>query len=204
MKINQPEGGLPNMFIDKTKNKELTESNFVKIIDFFKFNIYRKITSTCINIKEGVKNLIKWSPVIWNDRDFDYIFIFRILKFKLEQMEKRFRECDYTMDSQKNAREIKQCIKILNRIINQDYCNIAFMFHDKKWGNLFMELHDSEIEDDESHPLVLHREKVRNLNDQEEEKKEFRRCMDQENYLENQDIEYLFKIINKHIRKWWD
>lgn len=32
----------------------------------------------------------------------------------------------------------------------------------------------------------------------------FRRAGKHSDYMEKQDIEYLFKYLNKHIQKWWD
>ena len=36
------------------------------------------------DIKQGFKNLWKWLPVIWKDRDWDTHFIYELLKKKLE------------------------------------------------------------------------------------------------------------------------
>ena len=36
------------------------------------------------DIAKGIKNLWKWFPVIWKDRDWDNYFIFEALKFKLK------------------------------------------------------------------------------------------------------------------------
>ena len=37
------------------------------------------------NFVKGVKNLWKWFPVIWKDRDWDDHYIFEVLKFKLNK-----------------------------------------------------------------------------------------------------------------------
>jgi hypothetical protein len=34
-------------------------------------------------IKQGVKNLIYWFPIIWKDRNWDSHYIFEIMKHKL-------------------------------------------------------------------------------------------------------------------------
>lgn len=192
------------MMIDKTKNKKLTESKFEKVIDFFKFKVFDRINSKYINFKIGIRNLIKWAPAVWKDRNYDYTFIFEILKFKLEQVEKLHRYYGHTLDSERRANEINRAIKILNRLTKQQYHEIAFMFHDKKWGDIILEVHDSEDEKTKSYPVETYRENVNNEDDEEQEKKELFRCMHQENYLEKQDIEYLFRIMNKYIRGWWD
>jgi len=37
------------------------------------------------DIINGVKNLYKWFPIVWKDRDHDHYFIYETLRFKLEQ-----------------------------------------------------------------------------------------------------------------------
>lgn len=71
-------------------------------------------------IKTGVKNLIKWFPLIWKDRNFDQGYLYDILYFKLGEMQKFF-ESDYTysMDAKEYAKQIKECKELLYRIINE-------------------------------------------------------------------------------------
>jgi len=37
-----------------------------------------KIRDAYYNIKNGVSNLIKWTPTIWKDRDFDHFYFHEI------------------------------------------------------------------------------------------------------------------------------
>ena len=38
------------------------------------------------NLKNGIRNLIKWWPVIWRDRDWDHSYLSRLIEFKLVSM----------------------------------------------------------------------------------------------------------------------
>jgi len=73
------------------------------------------------NIIRGIKNLIKWFPIIWKDRDWDQAYIEYMLQFKLEQMYKRFKDpyrTDVDWDypsSKKSLKALKICITILER-----------------------------------------------------------------------------------------
>ena len=43
------------------------------------------------NIKQfthNIHNLIYWFPIIWNDYDWDYIFMLKIMRHKLNSMQK--------------------------------------------------------------------------------------------------------------------
>ncbi len=51
-----------------------------------------KINNFFRSIKYGIKNLITWFPIIWKDRDWDHWYLYKILRFKLIQMENLQRE----------------------------------------------------------------------------------------------------------------
>ena len=71
-------------------------------------------------IRNGIRNLIKWFPVIWKDRNFDHGYLYTILEFKLDNMQKFF-ESDYTysMDAKEYGKQIKECKELLIRIHNE-------------------------------------------------------------------------------------
>jgi len=145
-----------------------------------------------------VKTLLYWFPIIWKDEDWDYIFLLKILRYKLVSMKTFFNsnEC-HTYKAEERAKEMGLCIKLLDRIIKDEYNEIAHFFHNKKWGNIVASV-------DENKSLSLIRPNIKSEKDREQEKKEFLKCIDQERYLERQDIRYLFKIINKKVESWWD
>ena len=47
------------------------------------------------NIKNGIKNLWKYRKVIWNDRWYDYSYIFKLLEFKLKDTIKNWDNAHY-------------------------------------------------------------------------------------------------------------
>ncbi len=88
-------------------------------------------------IKGRFKKLWYWLPVIWNDYDFDYAYFWIIMQHKLKSM-RNFFNSDYAFgaNSKKDAEKMDLCIKVLDRIINEDYLENAHMWHDKKWGGV--------------------------------------------------------------------
>lgn len=38
------------------------------------------------SLMRGIKNVVRWFPIIWRDRDFDWSFLVRIVVAKLEFM----------------------------------------------------------------------------------------------------------------------
>ena len=46
------------------------------------------LTRFYYNVKNGIRNLWKWRKVVWNDRPWDYVYIFKALRFKLDETQK--------------------------------------------------------------------------------------------------------------------
>ena len=78
-------------------------------------------------IPTGITNLIKWSPIIWNDRDFDQAYMYEMLRFKLKNMEDFFySDRTWCIGSERRAKEIKICRILLDRIIKEEYGEFDF------------------------------------------------------------------------------
>lgn len=84
-------------------------------------NLSRKITEWWYFITRGIKNLVYWFPLIWNDRDWDHAYMEYILLHKLKRMYKRFSDptatyVDWTYEySAKALQALRICIVILER-----------------------------------------------------------------------------------------
>jgi len=76
------------------------------------------------NFWRGVKNIFQWIPVIYNDRHWDYVFIFIILKHKLDLM-LQYRKHDSAMmhyvKEEEDNEKIKKVIEALDRLIKDEY-----------------------------------------------------------------------------------
>lgn len=73
------------------------------------------------NIKYGVENLIKWLPIIWRDRDWDYEFLLLIMSFKMNSMAKLHKKHGNSVYSDKYAEQLDDCAKLAERVANNDY-----------------------------------------------------------------------------------
>lgn len=150
----------------------------------------------------GIKNLFLWFPVIWNTGRCDSVYFFDIMRFQLKLMEKFFRKESHLCRSEREAKKMKICVLLIDRIIADNYHDIAFKYHDRKWGKL---CHYSRPTDNPYlRTLELSRPNIKNKEDEIQESKEAKRLHAQWDYLQKQDIEYLFHIMTKHISYWWD
>jgi len=122
----------------------------------------------------GIKSIVFWLPVIWQDRHWDHTFIWRILKRKLQGVEKAMAGGLHA-DGLAQARQIHVLILVLDRLIENRHFDIVY--HDISWKG-------RTLDDPPGYDVMKRHE--------------------WEEYLIKQDIEYLFDTMKKHIRCWWD
>lgn len=126
-------------------------------------------------------NLWKWRKVLWEDRDWDYIFILKALEFKVrktgEHLLEHARHTTYKRDS-------AQCLRVadaLKRIIEDDYCKEEWADYYKKYPINF--------------PIAFK---------DKEEKALFWLLTKKANRLRIKDEKYFFKTFEKYHKNWWD
>lgn len=165
--------------------------------------MFNKIKEWPRQVRYGIKNLIEWFPVIWNDRHWDHYFIYQILRHKLHLTEQLIRHHGHHVNHIEDAEKIKICVRLLDRLIKDDYHDNVYKHHDEKWGESELVFTDSTDYPDCS-VVDIKYPNVKTKKDKEQEKKEFRLLINKVQELKDQDIELLFKIMRKHIQSWWD
>jgi hypothetical protein len=69
-------------------------------------------------IINNIKNLIVWFPVIWEDRQYDYAFMFAIFEKKLELMEKDTYNW-FSLGTEKDRKRIKTAKILCKRLAEE-------------------------------------------------------------------------------------
>jgi len=154
------------------------------------------------DLKNGIKNLIKWFPVIWKDRQWDYYYIFAILNHKLKLTENFTRNHGNHIDRERDADQIKECITILNRLMEDDYLENTFSSFHKKWGEA--ELNFTKVDDPKSCEVHIDYPNVKTPEDEENVDKEFKENMEKTKETKNKDLDMLFQLMRNNIEGWWD
>ena len=152
----------------------------------------------------GIRNLTVWFPDIWKDRQWDRYFIYRLLYKKLVLMEKFFNSKKaMTVKSTERAQEMRRCVKILERLLDDNYAKKEWENHDKKWGTPIFNF--TLIEGREGYSeLEIEYPNVRTEEDEEQRRKEFSELIREEYHQRQQDLDNLFKILRENVEGWWD
>jgi hypothetical protein len=93
--------------------------------------IYIEIRYFFRQLFTGVKNLWRWFPIIWNDRDWDDAFIFYVLKFKLKNTAEHLEDKQYFVGYEHEVSRIRMCIKLIN-LIQEEYYELEYF--DYEWS----------------------------------------------------------------------
>lgn len=67
-----------------------------------------------------INRLFRWLPVLWKQEDWDYAYIYSVLKLKMQEIQKCLNEDDIHVNATKYARQIEICLKYMDRFINSD------------------------------------------------------------------------------------
>ena len=67
-----------------------------------------------------IKRLFIWIPILWKQEDWDYAYIYPLLKQKLQELKKCLKQDDLHVNSNKYAMQISICLEYLDRFLNSD------------------------------------------------------------------------------------
>lgn len=164
---------------------------------------FKRIYEYCrYDIPRGIKNLVVWFPTVWRDRQWDFHYIYLILRHKLYLAEQSMRYDGIHVDNTKDADRMLRFLHLLDSLIEDKYHEIAFKNHDKEWGKPTLEF--VELPDKEGlSKVTLNRPNVKTKEDERKERKSFMRACEIEDQFRKADLNELFRLMEKHIQEWW-
>ena len=173
----------------------------------------------------SVKNLIRWFPIIWKDRDWDDHFIWEIMKNKLRWQAKYIGDRDFHTRAEMDARRMRLCANLIDKVQDEWYQMEYMDYHESSMNWLDipdkpdykqLEIETTSERFDEyfkKYPLVYKKVLAdKNLQpfgvDVREGETEVdtkqRIAMNIAHYNHNRARKLLFKIIEENIEGWWD
>ena len=175
----------------------------------------------------SVRNLIKWFPVIWKDRDYDHRFIFDVLILKLEKQSKYIKDKSFHTRSETDARNLMICVNLAKKIqdnyyeteyvdyVEKEYDFVPYNTDDREDFYVMESTTKSERFDEyfKKYPLVYKKVlldeknqtfKLKNRSEEIDliELKQLI-AMNMSYYNHNRARKLLFKIMEENIERWW-
>ena len=134
-------------------------------------------------IKRFIENLVRifqYLPLIWRDRDWDEQFLLTLLEFKLRRMSNYFHKYGITVGNEEQAKQCKLAADLCKRMIDSEYWE-----HGIEWVQTGEEFLDGYFR---RKPGFFFWESP----------------MKYEDYMYEQDLYFLCRILKKYMRQWWD
>lgn len=167
----------------------------------------------------GIKNLIKWFPVIWRDRDWDFNYIYKILQFKLEQQAYGIGSRDIHVNAQRDAERMLLCARLCYAQIEDgygmeylDYIDIDHEFIPTDETKKLYTVESTIVEDNLDGYFALYPRQYKLALEGKIEwygkkidptnRKEIAMAIAENNQERSKKL--LFKIMENHLNHWWD
>ena len=176
--------------------------------------LWRRVRSTCSAVwylpkktYRFLRKLYAWSPILWNDFDWDYSYLLKILEFKLHRMADTIESNGIIVASDRVAKQIRYATFLIERIQEENYCKEEYAAHEEKWGEGVMNFVD--LPKDDPHygtcsemNMYTIKSKQQGLEDQE--KKEHMVIYERARDTRQKDLDRLFRHMRRYLERWWD
>lgn len=168
----------------------------------------------------SVKNLIRWFPIIWKDRDWDDHYIWEILKNKLRWQAKYIGDRDLHTRAALDAKRMRLCADLIDKVKDEFYSSEYMDYYesDFNWldipdkpGYKQLDIETKSERFDEyfaKYPLVYKKVladkslQIFTLEDRDDDKQ--RIAMNIGRYNHERARKLLFRIMEENIEGWWD
>ena len=140
----------------------------------------------------SVKHVVSWMPFLWDDRDWDHVYAWRMHREKLKRMRKHHEREKLIADWAKVSFEIFQAERMLTRLIDDAYTDADWDAHTAKYGSIWDRkiYHPDGTIELPGNPDPACGEDVRRIGDKHEA-------------MVQADLDALGQHMAKYCRGWW-
>lgn len=161
------------------------------------FKAYEKVEHFYYRLKKWWE----WRPVLWDNYDFDAHAIYALIHYKLKRIN-RCLENGVAIQEGQDMKALRLAIKLAGRIEADKYEDAFFRRHDKKWGEL--KTWFEPIPGSDSSYWRSARSNAVTEEEIEQERKESAEGYQAAEQKAVREKRWLFAIILKYDRNWWD
>jgi hypothetical protein len=167
----------------------------------------------------GIKNLFRWLPTIWKDRDWDSYYIYEIIRVKLEHQAKYIGDRDFHTRAKTDVEKMRLVSKLI-KLQQDDFYDMEYMdYHNTKYDFIptdetekWFTMEDTLISENfddyfKKYPRQYKRVMSGEINRygrpiEDKDKKEI--AMEIANENQDRCRKLIFKIMESEIERWWD
>ena len=174
-------------------------------------SLWRKLPLWLKTFLTGCNNLIKWSPTIWKQRDWDHSFILDILEKKIEFQRKELVSSNRHTRIETDNRDMTIVLNLIERVREEyygveylDYRETKFRFEDVEDRPDSKSLHLDILWEDDDKYLSKYPLTVRKVLKDKPDLDKSNLCFWVASYNHERANDLLFKILRERMAWWWD
>jgi hypothetical protein len=174
-------------------------------------SLWRKLPVWLKTFLTGCNNLIKWTPTIWKQRDWDHTFILDILEKKIEFQRKELVSSNRHTRIETDNRDMTIVLNLIERVREEyygveylDYRETKFRFEDVEDKPDIKSLHLDILQEDDDKYLSKYPLIVRKVLKDKPDIDKSTLCFWVASYNHERANDLLFKILRERMAWWWD
>jgi hypothetical protein len=149
-----------------------------------------------------IVKVFQYMPLLWRDEDWDWGFLMDMIQYKVSRMRKCIHNNAIISDADKVCKQMDEAVKLIDLIREDDWTKEEDKQHDEKWGESHMR--SIPVPNSTSSLCKFLRYNVRTKEDEEQERKEYRKIMWLRVRRAKAAKHKLFKLLEDHLLEWWD
>lgn len=159
----------------------------------------------------GIKNIIRWIPTLYKDKDWDDWYILTILQKKIEFQRKEIIYANRHIDVDRDNRDMTIVLNLIERVKEEyygteylDYSETNFRFEPIDGDKDLYSIEQDVISENYDDYLKKYPSSVRKVLKEKPELNKKDLCFYVAKHNEEKAHNLLFKILKERMRWWWD
>ena len=147
---------------------------------------------------EGIKNLWKWFPLVWKDRDYDHSYIFDALRFKIQNTADYIETHKRYEGWERDVEKMRTCLRLIDKCVEEEY---QYEYQEYYSNGSFGEVAFNMLDD----YFAKYPNDYRRLPQKYKEyENKASTALMMAGLRQARATELLFKLIGNNIYNWWD
>ena len=159
----------------------------------------------------GCKNVIRWSPTIFKDRDWDHWHIYNILQKKIEFQRQEIIYANRHTDINRDNRDMTIVLNLIERVNEDyygtehlDYSKSKFRFEPIDGDDEYCTMEQDVISENYDEYIKKYPSSVRKVLKEKPDLNKKDLCFLVARHNEEKAHDLLHRILKERIRHWWD
>ncbi len=151
-----------------------------------------------------IKNIIKWFPILWKQRDWDYGYAIDVFIFQLSKIADNFDSGkSYSIGSEARASQIRRVVKLMKKVYDEEFELDYSDQIEAKYGKNNWVFNPTQEQREKG---IINRVFEKNYSKEElkqiyeDERKIILQCSEKQEKAHK----LVWKLVENYIRDWWD